>query len=147
MAALLCLALIAPAEAGEPAGPRCRPGGVLAPPGSPAPAKVPCRQVPLRASRSPGAAGQERRPGGDVPLPRKAPLSPEDDDSIALTDGVSLTGRLGPRDQAGNGGLDGVTNKRTAIVPRGAEESPGTVLKHGASDGVSLGLSFDFETK
>jgi hypothetical protein len=138
---LLCLVTLAPALAGPAAQP-CVPGGVLARKGD----KPPKRACPSGV-RAPGMAASGQRRSTEVPLPRKVPAAPDDDNSLELSDGLSLTGRLGPRDQAGPGGPDNVATKRTAIVPRGAEESPGNVLKHGASDGLSLGLSFDFETK
>ena len=93
------------------------------------------------------AGRTRRRNPQDLPLPRGADKPPQDDSGIELADGVTLDGRLGPRELSSGPKdvLDSVTNKRTAIVPRGQEPGLGRMLMHGASDGVSLGLNFDVD--
>jgi hypothetical protein len=143
--ALLMLVPVWPAALAE-AAPRCAPAPILLPGGEPHAARPRCAGKPATTRSRPADAARLRN-GGEVPLPGKRPPPAEEDDGLELSDGVSLTGRLGPRDQENVGGLDGVTTKRTAIVPRRIEEGAGTLLKHGTSDGLGLGLSFDFESR
>jgi hypothetical protein len=105
--------------------------------------------VALDPDRFTCAPRKSARDPHEVPLPRSVIPDPQDDGGIDLADGVSLEGQLGSRDNASGSGrsLDGIASKRTAIVPRAEEPGLGKSLMHGASDGLGLGLNFDFETR
>lgn len=83
----------------------------------------------------------------DLPLPRGKTLPPpEDQDLLEISDGVSLEPKLG-REDNGPSGMTGLTGKRRAYVPPTTERDMSSPLRHGLSDGASLGLNFSFETK
>lgn len=87
------------------------------------------------------------RASTDLPLPRGKPLPPPNEvDPFELSDGVSLTPRLG-HDDGSLSGLSAVTGKRRAFVPLKSERDVSSPIRHGLSDGGSLGLTFSFETK
>jgi hypothetical protein len=105
--------------------------------------------VALDPDRFACAARKTGRDPHEVPLPRAFTPDPHDDGGIDLADGVSLEGQLGRRDGPSGAGpsLDGIASKRTAIVPRTEEPGLGKSLMHGTSDGLGLGLNFDFESR
>lgn len=117
---------------------------------APGPAKArPCSGPAVDLDPDRFACAATRRPDPRrLPLPRGVEARPQDGDGIDLAEGVSLEGRLGSRDApAGARSLDGITTKRTAIVPRDQEPGLGKSLRHSTSDGIGLGLSFDFESR